>query len=338
MSSRHRHIQLRIRDVQDQVADSRTIVLEHAHRDSTDDYAAGQFLTLHLPVGAERTISRSYSLSSCPVSDTYPAITIKREPDGEGSNWLFSHARPGLLLDASPASGNFKLDSTTRPILLFAAGVGVTPVFSILKNALRTTERGIHLHYSVKSPDEALFLPEIRELGSRYSRRLMVTMHYTERHGRLDLEQAVDVIRDQTQATVYVCGPPAYIDLVRRAAHDAHLPPDRFVTEAFTPVSTIPATDSEQPDATAHVTLGGTTHVVPWPQGKPLVDALLDHGLQAPFSCRQGECLTCECRITGGEGEMRHNGVLDEEDIEDGYALACQLIPKTEAVHVEFPS
>ncbi len=75
MAPRQRRIRFRALDIVDESAGARTLILEALSNESEIEYAAGQFLTLDLPVSPDRMISRSYSLSSCPVGDPYPAVT-----------------------------------------------------------------------------------------------------------------------------------------------------------------------------------------------------------------------------------------------------------------------
>jgi 3-ketosteroid 9alpha-monooxygenase subunit B len=73
-----------------------------------------------------------------------------------------------------------------------------------------------------------------------------------------------------------------------------------------------------------------------WPVGTKLLDLLRDAGIDAPFSCRQGSCSACACRVTGGEVKMLRNEVLDRTDLAEGYVLACQALPVSDAVTVTF--
>jgi 3-ketosteroid 9alpha-monooxygenase subunit B len=84
------------------------------------------------------------------------------------------------------------------------------------------------------------------------------------------------------------------------------------------------------------VTIDGQTLRLPWPAGKRLLDVLIEHGLNPPFSCRQGNCGTCATRLVHGDVELVHNEILEEEDFADGYILACQAIPLTGEVHVDY--
>ena len=88
--------------------------------------------------------------------------------------------------------------------------------------------------------------------------------------------------------------------------------------------------------ATLSVTLDGATTLLPWPGGTRMLDVLIEAGLDAPYSCRQGICGACACRLTGGEVEMAHNEVLEAADIADGYILACQAVSLTPEVSITY--
>ncbi|HZJ05709.1 MAG TPA: 2Fe-2S iron-sulfur cluster binding domain-containing protein [Nocardioidaceae bacterium] len=67
-----------------------------------------------------------------------------------------------------------------------------------------------------------------------------------------------------------------------------------------------------------------------------MLDLLLEQGLDAPFSCRQGQCSACACRLLEGEVKMMHNEVLDDDDLAEGIRLACQSLPVTDRVKVTY--
>ncbi len=94
-------------------------------------------------------------------------------------------------------------------------------------------------------------------------------------------------------------------------------------------------TTSDKP-ATAVVHLDGQTHTVSWPRGEKLLDVLLDEGIEAPYSCREGHCGACATTVVSGEVEMETNDVLEPEDLADGLILACQSRPVTDDVEVTY--
>lgn len=94
-------------------------------------------------------------------------------------------------------------------------------------------------------------------------------------------------------------------------------------------------TSNDNP-ATAVVHLDGQTHTVSWPRGDKLLDVLLDQGIEAPYSCREGHCGACAVTKLDGEVEMEVNDVLEPADIADGLILACQARPVSEAVEISY--
>jgi 3-ketosteroid 9alpha-monooxygenase subunit B len=94
--------------------------------------------------------------------------------------------------------------------------------------------------------------------------------------------------------------------------------------------------DSDQGPATAIVTLDGTTHEISWPRSAKLLDELLNKGLDAPFSCREGHCGACAVLKKSGDVEMEINDVLEPADLEEGLILGCQATPVSDSVEVTY--
>jgi 3-ketosteroid 9alpha-monooxygenase subunit B len=86
----------------------------------------------------------------------------------------------------------------------------------------------------------------------------------------------------------------------------------------------------------AEVEIDGQRHRVEWPRQSLLVDVLLDAGIDAPYSCREGRCGSCVCTVVSGEVDMAPNDVLEPEDFQAGLILACQARPVSDVVHIEF--
>jgi 3-ketosteroid 9alpha-monooxygenase subunit B len=84
------------------------------------------------------------------------------------------------------------------------------------------------------------------------------------------------------------------------------------------------------------VELDGEHHEFDWPRRIRLLDFLLDQGLKAPYSCRQGQCSACACILDEGEISMLHNEILEQEDLDEGYVLGCQSVPLTDKVKVRY--
>ncbi|MEU2956965.1 ferredoxin--NADP reductase [Streptomyces xanthochromogenes] len=235
-------VQLSIDRVVDEGQNVKTFVLEPAPGPMAEPltYRAGQFLTLRLPVAAERPVMRSYSISTCPVSDPRLAITVKRNSAGAGSNWLYEQAAPGMTLEALPPAGHLTLDGSDSEILLFAAGVGITPLYSLCKYALASTDRHVRLHYSSRHRESTPFIASLEKLERAHSDRLRLDLRMTGADGRLDAEAIASIVSAAHSPTSYVCGPVAYTMMVVDGLIAAGHPPHRIRTDSSGPVPRTP--------------------------------------------------------------------------------------------------
>ena len=94
--------------------------------------------------------------------------------------------------------------------------------------------------------------------------------------------------------------------------------------------------DSDEGPATASSRSTAQTHEVRWPRNAKLLDVLLDKGLDAPFSCREGHCGACAVLKKSGDVEMEVNDVLEQQDLDEGLILGCQARPRSDSVEVTY--
>ncbi|MBS1605158.1 MAG: ferredoxin, partial [Bacteroidetes bacterium] len=128
-------IQLRVVDFREEATDAVTIVVERVDG-GVLEYRAGQFLTFLFVLNG-RALRRSYSFSSTPVIDRLPSVTVKRVANGEVSRYLIDHLKVGDVISCLPPSGKFLLEEGVERMHVFvAAGSGLTPVFSLIREAL----------------------------------------------------------------------------------------------------------------------------------------------------------------------------------------------------------
>ncbi|MGG2460846.1 2Fe-2S iron-sulfur cluster-binding protein [Streptomyces sp. RGM 3693] len=341
---------LRIAEVVEETADARSLVFEP---NPQLPYLPGQFLTFKLPGRDGGAAARCYSLASSPHTGEPMKVTVKRVPGGHGSNWLCDHARPGTELEVLPPAGTFTPAALDTDLLLIAGGSGITPVMSVLKSALTQGTARHVLLYANRTESTVIFRGELRELAEDYPDRLVV-LHWLESlQGLPDPGRLAAALAPHVGREAYLCGPQPLMDAAEQALRSLGAPRERLHRErffslsgaaAFEPPESVAAVAAFEPvaaagadrpgdpdrpdlgDATAHVELDGATHQVRWPVGTPLLDALLAAGVDAPYSCREGACAACTCRVVSGEVTMTHNEVLDAEDLAEGYVLACQAV------------
>jgi len=340
---------LRISRVIDETHDARSLVFDVPEADRERfAYRPGQFLTLRIPSDRTGSVARCYSLASSPEHDEPLKVTVKRTADGYGSNWLCTHAAPGMDIDVLPPGGVFTPKDLDADFLLFAGGSGITPVMSILRSALARGSGRIVLVYANRNESSVIFADALTKLAARYPHRLTV-IHWLESvQGLPSRPQLQALATPFLSHDVFVCGPGPFMDAVSEALTTAGVPRSRLHVEVFTSLTGDPFAEVvESPEDTTsagetvpvEVEVGGQTHALDWPVTTPLVDFLLGKGIDAPYSCRDGECGSCQATLLKGRVSMIRNEVLGEDDVAEGYFLGCQALPEpdgTGPIRIEF--
>jgi len=329
--------ELRIARIVQETADTRSFVLDvpAALRDRFA-YRAGQFLTFEVP-WRETTLGRCYSLSSSPACDAELVFTVKRVAEGRVSNWMHDALRAGDAVRVLPPAGHFVLDAgSTRPLVLLGGGSGITPLFSILKTALATTERRARLVYANRDADSIIFRESLAALAARHRARLAMHHHLDAERGFLDAAGLRTALAGETDAEFYLCGPTPFMDLVESVLREAGVPRARIRVERFVspPDGAVPeavrAAGGPQSAAgprTITVHLDGATHELLYAPGKTILQTAREAGLSPPFACEEAYCGSCIATLVQGRVEMAACHALDASEIEDGLILTCQAKP-----------
>ncbi|MEV0293602.1 ferredoxin--NADP reductase [Nocardia sp. NPDC050710] len=305
-------------------------------------YRPGQFLTLRIPSDRTGSVARSYSLSSAPHEDGPLQVTVKRTVAGYGSNWLCDNATEEMIIDSLPPAGIFTPGSLDADLLLCAAGSGITPVLSIVKSVLARGTGHCTLIYANRDERSVIFADTLAELAAAHPDRLTVVHWLQAVQGLPTARQLAALIRPWSQREIFVCGPVPFMDAVEAAADALGIERTRVHSEKFLslsgdPFAPVAAAPPETADGAAvTVEFDGATHEFAWPRETVLLDALLARGIEAPYSCREGACSACVCRVATGEVKLLRNDVLEKEDLADGYVLACQAVPVTDTVRITY--
>jgi len=300
---------------------------------------AGQYLTLRITGAGQPAPVRSYSLSSAPGASTY-RISVKREPNGAASSYLDREVRPGAMLQAAAPRGDFVLDDGGGPVLLLSAGIGVTPVLSMLYAlaAARSTREVWWVH-SARGPREHPLAAEAHALlaglpdAHEYVR-------YSQDQGRLskDTLAALGVPAD---ATAYVCGPDAFMTEMRQALTAMGIEAGRIRTELFGALPPInPGISGQarraphQPDGPAGpgplVTFARSGITAAFGAGRRSVLELADAcDVPSRWSCRAGVCHTCVTPLLAGQVRYAPDPL---ERPAGGEVLICCAQPGTDIV------
>jgi 3-ketosteroid 9alpha-monooxygenase subunit B len=340
----HGYHTLRVKKVVPETADASSFVLEVPEPlRETFRYRPGQFCTFRVPVEDEPLL-RSYSMSSAPETDDDLTVTVKRVAGGLVSNWLLDNVSDGDALELTKPAGVFCPRATDRPVLGFCGGSGVTPVLSITKHVLASGGRAVRLLYANRDKASVIFDAALADLGTAHPGRLSVRHHLDEEVGYLTGRDIIEFVGRDLEADCYICGPGPFMDVVESTLLVLGVPRESIFIERFLveqqekdrqAAAAGGDAESDAP-ATVTVTLGGKTVEVAYQPGDTLLETARRGGLRPPFSCEAGNCATCMAFLKEGSVTMRANNALTPEEVEEGWVLTCQSVPRGATVKVEY--
>jgi len=351
----HHFYSLTVDEVRQETLDTVSLVFI-PHPSFSNNYLSGQFLTLKADIGGE-SVRRAYSLCSSPVVDHRLAVSIKKVEGGKMSNWILENAKPGFSIEAMPPIGNFIFQlhvSKKRWFMLYAAGSGITPIFSILKSILISEPQSfVSLMYGSRTLADIIFKDELDQLLVKHPAKLKV-LHtlsqpgldwYGER-GRIDEELIMHTLEHLKPVTpfedtiVFMCGPQSMMDIVSEVTQAQGVKKENIHRESFTSSvdELAKATAIETMhiiERTIQINLEGKSYKVPVGPKTTILDAALDADIDMPYSCQSGLCTACRGKCVSGKVHMDEREGLSDEEIEDGYVLTCVGHPLTEDVVIE---
>ncbi len=337
------YLSVRVTRVIEETADSRSLEFELPEALAERlRYRPGQFLTLRVPHQGG-WLPRCYSLSSTPLLDEPLRVTIKRVRDGRASNWLCDAVQAGDTLQVLAPAGVFVPRQLDTDLLLFGGGSGITPVLSILRSALLAGTGRILLIYANRDEASVIFRDSLKALASAHPQRLQVIHWLDSVQGIASVSQLAELARPFVSAEAFICGPGPFMDAAVAALQALGMPSAQVHVERFVSLPeegevAVPATgDTRHPSSQLSVRLDGEEFEVPCAEGETLLNAMRRAGLNPPSSCLVGSCATCMCTVELGEVQILRNDALDQQEIDQGWTLACQSLARSEHLRVLFP-
>ncbi|CAN7722002.1 pyridoxamine 5'-phosphate oxidase family protein [Ensifer adhaerens] len=307
-------------------------------------HKAGQHLPIRI-ADDDSFVRRSYTISSAPSGKSY-RLSVKR--DGKGSQ-LLHRLRPGDEIEALAPGGTFVIDAMecSRPAVLLAAGIGITPMLSMLQHVVQEGDRTryrrpVWLFRSARSASERAFDTEIAELVQRGDgsvrdiRVLSVPEAKDEGHydaaGRINME-LLKAHLPFGDFDFYLCGPPAFMQSMHDGLRAVNVGEERIHAEAFGPSALKRDQDTVRPEKAAVSAATGPAKVVfthsakeaKWTPGSgTLLELAERRGLSPSYSCRAGNCGECKARIVKGDVSYLFE---PSYPVEKGEALICCSVP-----------
>ena len=290
-------------------------------------FQAGQFVVLRLHLEPDKPpVLRSYSLSDLPSADHF-RISVKSELNGIGSSFLCHRAREGDVLDVSAPRGSFTLRPSQDPVVLLSAGVGATPVMSMLHAlAAEQSQRQIWWIYGARNRVDHPFAEESRSLLKQLSRGRAYVVYSRPAatdHAGVDFDAPghidtalLERIGVSQGSDFYLCGPSSFLQNMLEGLRHWGVPAENLHTEIFGALESI-TPGMARVDHTPHLPPGpagpgpsisfarsGITAA--WdPKFANLLELAEACDVQVRWSCRTGVCHTCMTGLIGGS--IRYN-------------------------------
>ncbi|KJV50061.1 FAD-binding oxidoreductase [Pantoea sp. BL1] len=310
-------------------------------------HQAGQHLPIRVPLpDAEKPLIRHYTLSVAP-SDGFYRISVKR--DGVVSRYLHDHLQVGDRLETRAPAGDFTIDvQETRPAVLMAAGVGITPMLAMLRHLVYEGRRKQRMRptYFIQSARHKAERPFVRELdallaASQGAFKLVRVLSQTEEAeqgfdydiaGRID-KALLSQVLPFNDYDFYLCGPPQFTQAIYDGLRSYNIADQRIHAEAFGPSSLQRHKDEAEPELALPAV---ATHDVPikfmtslkearWtPQSGSLLELAEARGLSPEYSCREGHCGSCKTRLLRGAVTYT---TLPSASVAKDEVLICCAVP-----------
>jgi ring-1,2-phenylacetyl-CoA epoxidase subunit PaaE len=321
-------------------------------------FTQGQHLTLRADIDGE-DVRRSYSICSG-VQDGRLRIAIKRVPGGQFSNWANANLRPGQVIEVMPPMGHFNVPlaaDARRHYVAFAAGSGITPVFSLVKTTLAAEPASeFTLFYGNRASSSVMFKEELADLKDAYLARFNLVYVMSREpqdidllNGRITREKAESLLRGWVDVSevdaFFVCGPDGMMKAVQEALDGLGVAKSKVKVELFAtsiprrkdgPVHAHPVVGRQECEVT--VIQDGRQRSFTMAKTEPVLEAALAQGLELPYSCKGGVCATCRCKLREGQVDMDANFALEDYEVARGFVLTCQSYPVSDRLVLDFDS
>jgi len=315
--------------------------------ESNYKFKAGQYITLKADVKGKQVV-RSYSICSAPSSSELK-IGVKAIPNGLFSNYALNDLNEGDSLGVSPPMGRFIIENANLENIFMgiAAGSGVTPILSIIYDALESNKDSrFILLYGNKSKNETMFSQEIHHLEQSYKDRFYCHKIFSQENnsdsefGRIDSSFINFCIKKHPKLKIdkfLICGPEKLtIESVETLKSLGYNEKDILFELFYSEEKDNIKQDQKVDKITAKITCDFEDFEIAVPKDMTILDAALENNIDIPYSCQGGVCSSCIGKITAGSAKMAINNVLSDNEISEGLTLACQAIPTSENISIDF--
>ncbi|BAX78875.1 2Fe-2S iron-sulfur cluster-binding protein [Labilibaculum antarcticum] len=316
----------------------------------------GQHLCFRFVVNDKEEL-RMYSLHNSLYEKGLYQVSVKIQKDGLVSNHVANNLNVGDILEISKPQGDFMLSPNSKvakTYYFFAAGSGITPIYSMLKSILLAEPKSkVFLLYGNRNLPEILFHEELLEWQAKFPDQLRITQTLSKRfldfslapwngkRGRIDEDMVEAFILENPSTTqiseYYICGPDGMNQMIENTLIDKGIPTKNIHFEYFSAqeIDYEEGLKSEK-NATIEASIRSEYFQVQLAEDETILEGLIRIGAPAPYFCKSGICGTCKAHLIEGEVQMKTSMALSAEEVKNNMILACQSLAKTPKVKIEF--
>lgn len=272
-------------------------------------FTAGSHIELHLPNG----LSRSYSLVNGQDETDRYELAVKREAAGKGgAAYIHERLRPGDMVEISSPRNNFMLEESAPHSILFAGGIGITPVMSMVDRLTRLG-RPFELYYAARSRSYAAFADRLKVFAEVPGASVHIRFGDEVGGQRIDIRGIADAAPEHTH--FYCCGPQSMIAAFEAAL--SHIANTRVHREHFSGTADLGRQGGFD------VILARSGRTIRIPEGQTILETLLGEGIDVEFSCMEGFCGSCKVNVVEGVPEHKDTVLSATERASNKVMLLC---------------
>lgn len=346
---------LKVKDIKRETADAVSVAFEvPAQQQPEYLFKQGQYITLKMTIGGNE-VRRSYSLCTAPHEKEL-RVAIKEVKGGLVSSHINQKLKVGETIEVMTPMGTFTsilAGNQKKNYVLFAGGSGITPMMSILKSILYVEKQStITLIYANKNESSTIFKNDLDVLSTSHLNLKVVYVFDEPQNSVPDIQKGI-ITPEKTLQLIenyggvnadeyFICGPAPMMENVKTTLEKLKIKKEKIHIEYFT--SVIDAVnkasgDSSGADVKAKVTViqyGIETTYDLETTGISILDASIEAGVDAPYSCKGAVCCTCRAKVIEGKVKMDANFALTDDEVEQGFILTCQAHPLSEKVIIDY--
>lgn len=283
--------------------------LQHPQGEALPAFSAGAHIDVHLGNG----LVRQYSLSNAPHERHRYVIGVLQDAQSRGgSQFVHQNIQVGDELEISAPRNLFAMNEKQQRALLFAGGIGITPLMAMAESLL---QQGIdfQLAYFCRSADDIAFKQRLAQAD------IADKVRFVHQENGQSTTAIADLIAEANDTThLYTCGPVGFMEAVFAAAKDKAWQDANLHKESFQA-----AVQDSSTQKSFQIKIASSGDVIDIPAGQSITQILEDAGYFIPVSCEQGICGTCMTNVLEGEPEHCDQFLTDEERASNKVFTPC---------------